>query len=507
MRRVSAVHRRKAYAADKIHVRRLRAARSGNAEDPQPTAGPCTNGPGADGSCGLRRPPCVPRRTLSVWRGRLSVLAIGFVLALVAILAYKTDATSAHRRRSIPVRCRRRIRISPRRSLLDMSHRVRQRHQRLVAGILSPGALMPDKQEGRHRAASFVGGVHRMHSFEGKEEHPHNRVFEKRPTLGPTDCLMCHTEHKGRLAQITKLSQAQCQSCHTRVIKDFASTTPNSHPNFPTIISRRSPSITPITSTNTSPSRVCRPRCHPAVVSVVISSAMGAGRCSLRHLKRPVQIVMPTPIAKKDFVLLRWPEIDNNDIKPDEIAKSCGASAVPPPPPAGKPAPAFSGVSSDPLNTMTAYLLDTPADSAADYEKPVQDLARDMMANGADPLVDAVGSHLPKAKKEQLFSGLDSEASTPSGMHLGGQSGVLPTGTNKCPLVGAPTISSCATRIQGTPIRCLKPGSMRLQQRLCRRMTTLRPVLCGPGGNYCHLMAVRACAPSVMPCRDSGAGR
>jgi hypothetical protein len=374
--------------------------------------GPCPSGPGADGSCGLRRPPCVPRRTLSVWRGRLSVLAIGFVLAVVAILAYKIDATSGAPTSLDPGP------LSAPHSHFAGTDACSTCHTAFGGGTTgwwrafwSPAALMPEKQPGDTAAHRLSAACTECHSFGGFEEHPHNRNFETRTDLGPTDCLMCHTEHKGRLATITKLSQAQCQSCHTRPIKDFAVDHPQFAPKFPY---EHLQAITfdhanhfnkyfsqPGLKAQVPPGGCIG--CHEiGDGGRALQPAKFEGTCSNCHADA---------IAKKDFILFRWPEIDNNDIKPDEIAKSCGASAVPPPPKTepGKPAPAFSGVSADPLNLMSAYLLDTTADSAADYEKPVQDLARDMMANGADPLVDAVASHLPNAKKERLFSGLDSE--------------------------------------------------------------------------------------------------
>ena len=45
--------------------------------------GPCEDGPGSGGKCSIQRPPCAPRSTLRVIRGRLVVLAVGVVLALI----------------------------------------------------------------------------------------------------------------------------------------------------------------------------------------------------------------------------------------------------------------------------------------------------------------------------------------------------------------------------------------------------------------------------------------
>src|SRR5271154_6126469 len=72
-------------------------ARTGNSWQCRRTAaegGPCPNGPGQDGSCGLRQPPCVPRRTFAVWRRRLSVLAVGALVALVVLLTHRVHVAS-----------------------------------------------------------------------------------------------------------------------------------------------------------------------------------------------------------------------------------------------------------------------------------------------------------------------------------------------------------------------------------------------------------------------------
>ena len=45
--------------------------------------GSCEDGPGPGGECSIQRPPCAPRSTLRVIRGRLVVLAVGVVLALI----------------------------------------------------------------------------------------------------------------------------------------------------------------------------------------------------------------------------------------------------------------------------------------------------------------------------------------------------------------------------------------------------------------------------------------
>ena len=378
---------------------------------PAAEGGPCPTGPGKDGICGLHRPPCVPRRTLAVWRGRLSVLAIGAVLAIVALLAHKTDTASGAPTSLDPGP------LSAAHSHFAGASLCATCHTAFGRGtggwwqaFWSPAALMPaaqpDSDVAAHRLSAACTGCH---SFDGHERRAHNRIFEKRTDLAPTDCLDCHTEHKGRLSQITTLTQTQCQTCHTRTIKDFATDHPPFQAKFPY---EHKQAITFDHATHFN-KYFSDPRMAGQVPpgGCIGCHEVGEGGRALQPAKFETTCASchADSITKADFILFRWPQIDTNTIKPGEVGKACGASAEPPPSEPGKPAPAFSGVASDPLNSISAYVLDLPADKAADYEKQVQDLARGMMKDGADPLIAAVTDHLSAGKTDRLFAGLDSE--------------------------------------------------------------------------------------------------
>jgi len=387
--------------------------RSGDAwhcRRPAAEGGPCPNGPGKDGSCGLRRPPCVPRRTLHVWRGRLSVLAVGVILALVALLAHRTDTASGAPTSLDPGA------LSAAHSHFAGASPCATCHTAFGRGtggwwqaFWSPAALMPtEKPEGDVPTHRLSAACIECHGFGGHELHAHNQIFEQHTDLAPTDCLMCHTEHKGRLAQITTLTQAQCQTCHTRVVKDFATDHPPFHAKFPydhkqAITFDHANHYNKYFSDPHMASQV------PPGGCVGCHEVGDSGR-ALRPTKFETTCANchADTIAKKDFILFRWPEIDTNTFKPGEIGRACGASAEPPPPDPNKPA-SFSGVSADPLNSISAYFLDLPAGKPAEYENQVQDLARAMMKDGADPLVDAVTKHFSAGQAERLFAGIDSE--------------------------------------------------------------------------------------------------
>ena len=362
----------------------------------------------------MRQPPCMPRTTAAVWRGRVSLFAAALAVALIAVLTLGSDtgegrissldpgplsAAHAHFTGSACATC----------------------HAAFGKGapgwwqaFWSPSAL-----------ASLLGGApeaHRLsaactgcHGFGGHELLAHNRVFEKRTDLAPTDCLMCHTEHKGSRAPVSILAETQCQACHTQKTHDFA----RDHPPFPANF----PYGHPVSIRFDHASHFGKHFSDPQVASKV-----PAGGCVGCHVVtgdgraiRPAAFdtvcasCHSDGIAKRDFVFFRWPEIDTNLIKADEIRDACGIAVEAPKAGAdGKPA-AFSGVSADPPTALTAYLLGTGADDAADYEQPVQDLARAMMRDGADPLVAMIRARVPAAATDRLIAGLDAERAKQAG--------------------------------------------------------------------------------------------
>lgn len=391
---------------------------------PPADGGPCTTGPGADGRCGVRQSPCIPRWALAAWRFRLSAVATAVALALVALFAVGSDMNAGRLSSVDPGP------LSSAHAHFAADAGCSTCHVASGRGVgawwqafWSPAALAP-------AAAGEVASAHRLsaacvtcHGFAGHEWLAHNRVFEDRKDLGPTNCLMCHTEHRGRLASITTLTDAQCQTCHTRQIHDFASDHPAFHANFPyehaqairfDHASHFAKHFTDPKVAKLVPAGGCV-GCHIVDEGGRANRPAGFGKaCAGCH---------QDGISARDFVAFRWPEIDNNTIKMSEVADRCGISGKAlellqaalaaaqkgePAPPA-KPAEAFSGVSADSPTALAAFLLGTGVDDAADYEGPVQDIARAMMSRGADPLVAAASVRLPNARPDRLFAGLDSE--------------------------------------------------------------------------------------------------
>jgi ferredoxin len=289
-----------------------------------------------------------------MWRGRVSTLAIGSVMAIVALLALKTDMVSGGASSLDPGP------LSAAHSHFASASSCGTCHTAFGQGakgwwqaFWSPKALMPTPGPAAGQGAQTSGAepnvvqaslapaarpsvkpAHRLsaaciecHGFGGNEQQAHNRIFEHRADQAPTDCLMCHTEHKGRVAQITTLSEAQCQTCHIKIIKDFATGHPAFHANFPYEHARSvsfdhvnhfSKHFEAPASANKVPTGGCV-GCH--IVGRddrAIRPGNFAAICANCHSEG---------IAKRDFVFFRWPEIEANAIPGEEVAKACGPSA------------------------------------------------------------------------------------------------------------------------------------------------------------------------------------
>jgi hypothetical protein len=345
-------------------------------------------------------------------------------MALVALLALKTDMLSGHASSLDPGP------LSAAHSHFVGTSSCATCHTAFGSGaggwwraFWSPTAMMPAVQSasvlpaGAQPASGPPASgqaAHRLsaactecHGFGGHEQKAHNRIVEGRADVAPTDCLMCHTEHKGRVAHITTLTQAQCQSCHTRTIKDFATGHPAFQPSFPYehVQSIRFDHANHFSKHFADPPTADRVPAGGCVGCHVVGQQGRAIRpakfetvCASCHGES---------IAKRDFVFFRWPELETSTIETDEVRKACGGPAEAEK--SSTPAPAFSAVSTERPTALTGFLLGVPTESAADYEKPVQDLARGMMSEGADPLVAAASDRLGAAQADRLFAGFDGE--------------------------------------------------------------------------------------------------
>ena len=185
---------------------------------PAAFGGPCEEGPGPDGGCGIRRPPCVPRRSLRGLRGRVTLLFTLFAIATIVALtgngawpmleqlnlSNPGPISGAHARFTEQSGC-------------VTCHQGRDR-----TGL----AWLTEAVTGH----DMSGACLECHAFDGPADRPHNA--DRTPVRGPAtlECVACHTEHQGETFDIAHLSDQQCQTCHKEELT-FASFDED-HPDF-----------------------------------------------------------------------------------------------------------------------------------------------------------------------------------------------------------------------------------------------------------------------------------
>ena len=184
---------------------------------PAAAGGPCSEGPGADGACGRRKPPCAPRRSLRAYRARLSMLALGLTVALIAGF-YSLVPVGAARFAALDA------------GPLTGSHAAFTGEEGCadchVAHFAGPRAWIRSALG----PTDLTEKCSDCHVFGGPARSPHNKTIvlasvsdgtqgkapgaAARETRTEIDCAACHTEHKGENANISQLTGEQCASCH-----------------------------------------------------------------------------------------------------------------------------------------------------------------------------------------------------------------------------------------------------------------------------------------------------
>ncbi len=173
--------------------------------------GPCTSGPLPDGRCAHRHPPCAPLPTTRVLRGRLTVAAAILAIVVIALNWWPTAADDAETRGGTAM-------MDP--GPLSHQHHAFTAEQGCVAchqaHDASAGAWLA---ETLRAPANGAAGCTDCHTFAGPATAAHNRNADGQGDIG---CASCHVEHEGRRAQITRISDRQCASCHDEPFDSLA---------------------------------------------------------------------------------------------------------------------------------------------------------------------------------------------------------------------------------------------------------------------------------------------
>lgn len=211
---------------------------------PPSAGGPCQAGPLPDGACSVQRPPCVPVRSLSALRRRVTRMVVVAVIGLAMITLTGGDRDTL---------------LSP--GPLTFQHTV-------VGGCAGCHQGFDDGPVGwimtafdRHPEGHGDAACHTCHDLDEHAELPHSRppdvtaaltaaararqtdhttktplefrvsgwLFTDADAPNPTvGCATCHREHRGVQADLTEMPEGACQTCHTAQFASFA----NGHPEF-----------------------------------------------------------------------------------------------------------------------------------------------------------------------------------------------------------------------------------------------------------------------------------
>lgn len=379
---------------------------------PKRAGGDCFDGPLPDGACSQSHPPCAPKRTLRVWRGRAALVAIFIVISLIAIsMTSRPDGVAGL-------------------AFVDPGPLSGHHANLSIDGSVACSACHASAEASADTwLASVVthadmdGQCIDCHGFDGPSNVPHNRTLfgVTRPELGETNCRSCHKEHKGAEADISKLTDAQCNTCHLIRFDSFSKDHLDFVKPFPyrkrnNIIFDHASHIgkhfsDPKTAAN-APAN-CN-GCHQTEQAARYVPVVGYQEaCASCHEDQ---------VVGREMAVLRFPEFDQNYLEESDILEACGLSAEqavdlverlkafeqgdrPDP----REAEEYFAYSLEQATTIGSFLTGIDIDDVTGQSEPLQQLFLAMARAGQDPLVDLATGQTTTAEAKQLFAGLSPE--------------------------------------------------------------------------------------------------
>ncbi|MDD9929184.1 MAG: multiheme c-type cytochrome, partial [Rhodospirillaceae bacterium] len=165
------------------------------------------------------------------------------------------------------------------------------------------------------------------HTFSGPATSPHNETFQTAGGKRTTECTMCHTEHKGADAQITQLSDSQCNACHEKQFNNFSDGHPSFSEDYP---SRRRTAIVFDHTNHFSKhfqdarfeTRAPKDRCISCH-----NVDQAARHVPVRSFEESCARCHENQIAGREFVLFTLPEFEVNPFDAAVVGEACGPTA------------------------------------------------------------------------------------------------------------------------------------------------------------------------------------
>ncbi|MBR71541.1 MAG: hypothetical protein CMM30_01190 [Rhodospirillaceae bacterium] len=380
--------------------------------------GPCDNGPGSDGKCSQHQPPCRPRRSIRSLRGLMAISAFAIVISVIALMLTLGSDGSGH-------------------NVISSAGPLTDGHANFTS---SSGCVACHEPHAKDAGEWFLAAFEEnnisknclnCHTFVGEPFLAHNISSNANKTNTHSNnfsCIACHSEHKGEDFDITAISDAKCNTCHEREISSFANNHPNFADDFPhdqrTAIrfdhsshitqhfkDQRLEDIAPTNCTS----------CHE--VSDAVQSVKPVGyqtACASCH---------NDAIPRRELVLLRLPEFDDNFIDLDFVSETCGPTLEAWEEIQDNIATVREAIEAEELDMLdeeiligdeeeyepvsfdepaaiSSYLLRTPIDDSSEYTEPLQTLIVGLLEDGSEVLEETIAEAVGAEGAKKMLSGL-----------------------------------------------------------------------------------------------------
>jgi hypothetical protein len=351
--------------------------------------GSCEHGPGPNGECSLQRPPCAPRSTLRVIRGRLVLLAVGIVLAMIGFSLTVDPSFSDQFNFSS---------AGP----LSKSHSKFTEQKGCASCHDAHGKGPVGWVKAVFNDSDISSNCVNCHSFGGPSFEAHNAAVPADKETQNIKCIMCHREHNGPKMITKSLTPAQCGSCHKNKFESFEKGHPEFTKKYP-YFDRNSIKFDHI-------SHLKKHFDNEKFSDKAPDSCLGCHTVTLADREvRPNSYEMicanchGSQIKKKELILLRHPELMQDLIDYETLAQACNI------PDGKKSEEEFLSISTEPPALVSAFLLNVATDDPETYEQPLQDLILAMAEESSAPFAELIDAQTDTPMSEHLLAGLNPE--------------------------------------------------------------------------------------------------
>ena len=352
--------------------------------------GPCKDGPGPNGECSIQRPPCAPRSTLRVIRGRLVLFAISTVLALIGtslVLDPKVGGV---------------VSISDA-GPLSKSHAKFTEQTGCSTCHSAHGKGPVEWINALFSDSDISSRCVNCHSFGGPSFKAHNANMSPERKVIDTRCVMCHREHNGPEMAVRALFPEQCNSCH----KNKFASLEQGHSEF----SEKYPYFNRNSIKFDHSSHLKKHFENPKVSDQAPGSCIGCHMITLEdrevrpgNYEKVCAACHDSQIKKKELILLRLPELMQDRIDREPLVNACNF-----PDNNANLEEEFLSISTEQPALVSAFLLNIPDDDPEIYDQPIQDLILAMAEESSTPFAELIDSQTEIPMSEKLLMGLNPE--------------------------------------------------------------------------------------------------